>query len=795
MLKFSRKFFFTLFFSLIINFLFSTAIYAKIAVLNSNTSSLMFTNLYLGDYSKLFDEVDQTLKHLNLKYVLLNDEELRNIDKSQYEVIILPLTVDLSTDSLKGLEQYVKEGGKIVVTFPEDVDTFTIKKLAELTGANLNGRLDLKTDSYVNYLGETSINENEFPANVKTVSFSPAKSAKTIAVWGQIEENIAAAIINHNGGYIGWKWGNDGNISFNSAFMETILDSVSPGIIKKEQIKFNAKEYNSKICEINNFTTKTNNLLESTLENNGNSNKAEIQEYLYLSKLNETLANSSFNDFDYEGAFAYLKQSRSDALNAYARAVPSNLVEARTLWLDRGTIVSIKNPKEMSILFERIKKTGINVVYFETINAGFSIYPTSIGVQNPMTKGWDPLYWAIKEAHKRNIELHSWCWIFAAGNTRHNPIIYKKKDYAGPILDKKLDWALKGQKGNLVPISQSEYWLDPSNLKVRNYLLSQLKEITLNYEVDGIQLDYIRYPFQRSNNLMGYNCETQRKFEQETGYFLKNMNYETLKVWNSWKTKQISSFVKDVSDSLKKIKPDITISAAVFGGTKQNRINTIQQDWESWVNNGWVDVLNPMIYANSTQRLSDNIDYIIKAVDNKAFVYPGIAIRQLELPDLLEQIYTINEMGLKGNTLFAMAHLNIEKSKLLSTGPYRYKDAKIPDKNPIISARALIEEFLYKLNDIKSQEGFRKSRYADVALAQVAMIHNSLSALPEEFDSYYVGKIIENVTYLSSIMQMWEEEQCSSSNSSKIKYMKKYLTEVSSILSFEKHKLNIKECK
>ncbi|MEI7475632.1 MAG: family 10 glycosylhydrolase [bacterium] len=795
MLILSKKVVFTSILSIFTSLSFSSAMYAKIAVVNSNTSSLMFSNQYLGDYGKLFDEVDQTLKHINIKYTLLSDDELKKINASEYEVIILPLTVDLPADALKGLTTYVNDGGKIIVSYPEDLDTITIKKLAELSGADLKGKLSLGTASSVNYLGEKSIVENDFPANIKTVSLKPDSQSKTIAVWGQEEENIPAAVIDNNGSYLGWRWGNDGNISFNSAFMETVLDNLSPGIIKKEQINFNSKSYKSKIAEIDKFRSKANTLLETSSNTTGSNNRAEIQESLYLSRLNEKLANSSFNDFDYEKAIDYIKKSRLDALNAYAKAVPSNLVEARTLWLDRGTIVSIKNPKEMSILFDRIQKTGINVVYFETVNAGFTVYPSSIGTQNPMTKGWDPLYWAVKEAHKRNIELHSWCWIFAAGNTRHNPIIYKNRDYSGPILTKNADWALKGEKGNLIPISQNEYWLDPANPKVRTYLNNLLKEIASNYDVDGIQLDYIRYPFQRNGNLMGFNCETQKRFEADTGFCLKNVNYETVKVWNNWKTKQISSFVKDVSDSLRKIKPDIVISAAVFGGNRQSRVNSIQQDWETWVNNGWVDVLNPMIYANNTEKLSENLDYIIKAVDNKAFVYPGIAIRQLEAPDLLEQIYAINEMGLKGNTLFAMAHLGTEKSKLLANGPYRYKEAKVPSKNTLSSARMLIEEFLYKLNDIKSQELFRKSRYADLALAQAAMIHNSISGSPDDIDSYSLSKVIDAVNYLTSIMQMWEEEQISPANSAKIKFMNKYLKDAGALLTFEQHKLSVKELK
>ena len=86
-------------------------------------------------------------------------------------------------------------------------------------------------------------------------------------------------------------------------------------------------------------------------------------------KFHETLSRSYFNDNDYEKTKLELKKAKNNALNAYAQILPSNIVEGRTLWLDRSTITSVKTPEEMANLFERIKQTGINLVYFETVKS------------------------------------------------------------------------------------------------------------------------------------------------------------------------------------------------------------------------------------------------------------------------------------------------------------------------------------------------------------------------------------------------------------------------------------------
>ena len=140
---------------------------------------------------------------------------------------------------------------------------------------------------------------------------------------------------------------------------------------------------------------------------------AEIQEELYVSDILKNNANNFQKQGDYQKAEEALLQAKIKVLEAYNKAIPTSIVEGRAIWLDRGTIVNIKSQSEMAKLFDKIQQSGINLVYFETLNAGYTIYPGKITEQNPMTVGRDPLSWAIIEAHARNIELHAWTWIFA----------------------------------------------------------------------------------------------------------------------------------------------------------------------------------------------------------------------------------------------------------------------------------------------------------------------------------------------------------------------------------------------
>ena len=130
------------------------------------------------------------------------------------------------------------------------------------------------------------------------------------------------------------------------------------------------------------------------------------------------------------------------------------------------------------------------------------------------------------------------------------------------------------------------------------------------YKVDGLQLDYIRYPFNNKGSEMGFNWLGRQKFERETGMSLDRLDDDTRQLWIAWKVNNVSSFVKDISETLRAASPGIRISAAVYALPKRMRIGAIQQEWETWVANGWVDTLNPMTYVDTPKELAEKAAYV-----------------------------------------------------------------------------------------------------------------------------------------------------------------------------------------
>ena len=357
----------------------------------------------------------------------------------------------------------------------------------------------------------------------------------------------------------------------------------------------------------------------------------------------------------------------------------AHATNVRSIWLDRGTIVSAGSKAELAKVFERFKAAGINTVFVETVNAGYPIYNSAIApAQNPLIKGWDPLQASVELGKTYGMEVHAWVWLFAASNQAHNSLVGKPANYPGPILSAHPDWAGFDNHGNLIIPGQTKAFLDPANPQVRQYLISLFSEIVSRYDVDGIQFDYVRYPFQDTdaNRLFGYGNAARRQFHQLTGtdpitLSPRNQgNQQQARLWNQWtnyRIQQVSSFVLEASRHLRRQDPSLTISAAVFADGTYQRQQTIQQDWEDWADQGLIDWIVLMSYASNTQRFSELIrPWVLESSYRNTTVIPGIRLLNLPMNIASEQLQLAQNWATSGYALFAADNLNAEVEAMLA---------------------------------------------------------------------------------------------------------------------------------
>ncbi|BAZ09892.1 hypothetical protein NIES4071_17060 [Calothrix sp. NIES-4071] len=375
--------------------------------------------------------------------------------------------------------------------------------------------------------------------------------------------------------------------------------------------------------------------------------------------------------------------------------------EIRAMWLDRGTIVRAGSEAGLAVIFDRLAQAGINTVFFETLNASYPIYPSKVAPQqNPLIRGWDPLASAVKLAKARGMELHAWVWVFAAGNQRHNELLGIDKNYPGPVLAANPSWAGYDHRGQMVPIGQGKPFFDPANPQVREYLLRLYEEIVTNYDVDGLQLDYIRYPFQdpSAGRLYGYGAAARLQFSKMYGVDPATISPSQTDLWQKWtafRTEQVNSFVAQVSQRLRQKKSGLTISVAVFPLPEQERIQKIQQNWEVWARRGDIDLIVPMTYALDTTRFERLAQPWITSTQfgqlGAALLVPGIRLLNLPTPGAFDQIQAIRDLPAVGYALFAAENLTGDLQQVFNNTQGNSNGANrepIPHRQPFKTAAA-----------------------------------------------------------------------------------------------------------
>ncbi|MCL1463002.1 glycoside hydrolase family 10 protein [Argonema galeatum] len=485
---------------------------------------------------------------------------------------------------------------------------------------------------------------------------------------------------------------------------------------------------------------------------------------------------------DYATARSQWLQARSNLWNLYPTSSPIVQSEIRAIWLDRGSIVQAGSERGLAKIFDGLAQAGINTVFFETVNAGYTIYPSQVAPeQNPLTKGWDPLAAAVKLAHERGMELHAWVWTFAVGNQRHNAILNQPADYPGPIISAHPDWANYDNQGRMIPAGQTKPFLDPANPEVRRYLLSLCDEILSRYNVDGLHLDYIRYPFQDPSrgSVYGYGKAARQLFQEMAGVDPMKISPSNRPMWQKWtefRTSQINSFVAEVSHMARQRRPNLIMSAAVFGYPVQERIQKLQQNWEVWAKRGDVDLVMPMAYAQDTNRFSQLAAPWLSNPDlSSTLVLPGILLLNLPEISAIDQIQFVRDLPNGGYSLFAFEHFSDRLRSIFNrTQGNNGATSKepIPYRQPFAASASIFASlqrewgFLLQTNQLQMAEGMRspfstQGSALSTALNQLAQQPNPTNFAAaknslKSFRSQFRNWMSQHSTQNSYQVQTWD---------------------------------------
>lgn len=392
---------------------------------------------------------------------------------------------------------------------------------------------------------------------------------------------------------------------------------------------------------------------------------------------------------DAEDYTAYLKHaSEMETLCEEARRIITEdvSVEARGVWL-RPALVT-----DRARIFDTVKsiwEAGFNQVYLELQFDNTMIIPLPEGnlyAQNPALAGSDILETYIEACHSYGIEIHAWMSVFRAG--------YKGSSNTDlGVAVKKPEWRQISKNG--VDYVANEYgdafFLNPALPEVREFLLETYRYILETYDIDGFQLDYIRYPNKADGEEFGYDEHTLKLYKDAYGKDPATFENgsEDHAHWVQFRADFVTEFVKSVKELITDIRPDVYLGAAV-APNYANSLNNMCQDSVTWMEEGLVDIVFPMAYG-TTDGVIRYLEETVAAAGDKVLVIPGVSDQGAEI--LEEQILATRENGADGVAFFSW---NVYDSRYDSVKDWLFKEKTL---SPSYDGKAAVLALLEQLAD------------------------------------------------------------------------------------------------
>ncbi len=378
-----------------------------------------------------------------------------------------------------------------------------------------------------------------------------------------------------------------------------------------------------------------------------------------------------------------------------ARAAPPSGEETRALWVVRH---ALSTPGRVDKVVEVASQVNINTLLVQVRGRGDAYYASDLAPQaeelEAAPKGFDPLNQIIRRAHADGMEVHAWINVYLVWSAGAPPRSVLHAVNAHP------DWiSVRADGRRLVEMLPQEFqeerlegmYLSPGNPEVKRNLREIVREIVTRYDVDGIHLDYIRYP----EPTVGYDAATRTAFEREFGVDpiqIDAPDSTTLAVigadripdlrarWIQWKRDQVTDLVRSIRSDLDLMGRPLKLTAAVIAD-QNAALNRYLQDWPTWLHDGLLDAAVPMAYSPSTPIVERQLRAAM-AIPTQRQVWAGIGIYNQGSRDAADKIRKARALGVDGIALFSYDALLGRAGYARAIKTWSFREATAPTRMP-----------------------------------------------------------------------------------------------------------------
>ncbi len=357
-----------------------------------------------------------------------------------------------------------------------------------------------------------------------------------------------------------------------------------------------------------------------------------------------------------------------------AGPAPHPVREFRGVWI--ATVANIDWPsqpglsshlqqEELRAMFDRVEALNMNAVVLQVRPAADAMYASDYEPWSwyltgemglPPSPYYDPLAFAVEEAHRRGLELHAWFNPFRAGHA----------SFDGKFSHNHI----RNQRPDLVVQYGEQFWLDPGMPDAREHSMRVIMDVVKRYDIDGIHLDDYFYPYPIQDDL---NREVP--FPDSLSWRLAESR-GIRQYPEEWRRSNINNFVEKLYREVKAAKSWVKVGLSPFGiwrpgypsGIKGfDAYDKLYADARTWLQKGWVDYFSPQLYwpiDSDGQSYPKLLDWWKQQNVMGRYVWPGNAIYRIEshkwsVSEIVDQIeLTRAGRSNSGNVLFSMRTLN-----------------------------------------------------------------------------------------------------------------------------------------
>lgn len=333
----------------------------------------------------------------------------------------------------------------------------------------------------------------------------------------------------------------------------------------------------------------------------------------------------------------------------------SQAVGTRAVWLT--TLMGLDWPRqraknadgiarqkaELTAIYDKLQAAGINTILFQARIRGTVAYPSDIEPFDAVfsgtagrSPGYDPLQFALDEAHRRGMTFQAWVVAFPVNKAESVKALGSR--------------ALPRQRPELCQRCGEQYMMDPGVPGTAEYIASICREIVERYAVDGIHLDYIRYP------------ETQVGFNDTQTY----RRYGNGQAKADWRRDNVTRTVRAIRQAIDGVRSGVKLSCSPVGKYADlprqsskgwNARDAVSQDAVMWLNEGLMDEIYPMMYFDGEHFYPFALDWQEKVQRGK--VIPGLGIyflskseKDWDLLRIQRQLNFLKQQNFDGFALF-----------------------------------------------------------------------------------------------------------------------------------------------